>query len=147
MVRDGNCWMPSCSVGQAKCGCDSHQFTERGEMFCSSCFNEIDAQVLRMRRGKAREKTICGDCSNAVPVDTKFGVCLSHVGDFDENEIPVTRFGKPILAGVRKCGNGDCINPEHCVSDPFLERFDISYRTGKKLSAAEFYQVLESERP
>jgi hypothetical protein len=118
----------------------------KGKMFCSSCFNPVDAQTLRMRRGKARELTVCADCNNAVPVETKFGVCFSHVGDFDENEIPVTRFGQPILAGVRKCGYGDCINPEHCVSDPFLERFDTSYRTGVKLSPAEFYQALEKER-
>ena len=115
-------------------------------MFCSSCFNEIDQQTLRMRRGKAAERTNCADCAAAVKVETKFGVCLSHVGDYDENEIPVTRFGKPILAGIRKCGYGDCINPEHCVSDPFIERFDLSYRTGVRLSPAEFFEALEKER-
>lgn len=118
----------------------------KGKMFCSKCFNPIDAQTLRMRRGKAAQRTDCGDCAAAVKVETKFGVCLSHVGDFDENEIPISRSGKPILAGVRKCGNADCINPEHCVGERFLERFDISYRTGVKLSPVEFYETLEKER-
>lgn len=115
-------------------------------MFCSSCFNEIDAQTLRMRRGKAKNRTDCTDCASAVPVKTKFGVCLSHVGDFNDGEIPVTRSGKTILAGVRKCGNSDCINPEHCVSERLLERFDISYRTGVKLSPVEFFATLEKEK-
>jgi len=119
---------------------------KRDKMFCTNCLNRIDDQTLRMRRGKAREKTVCADCMAAVPVETKFGVCLSHVGDFDAKEIPITRSGKPILAGVRKCGYGDCINPDHCVSDRFLERFDLSYRTGVKLSPSEFFERLENER-
>lgn len=115
-------------------------------MYCTSCFNPIDAQTLRMRRGKAAERTDCGDCATALRIKTKYGVCFSHVGEYDENEIPIGRTGQPILAGVRKCGNSDCINPEHCVSERLLERFDISYRTGVKLSPTEFYRGLEKEK-
>jgi hypothetical protein len=115
-------------------------------MYCTSCFNPIDAQTLRMRRGKAAKRTDCGDCATALRIKTKYGVCFSHVGEYDENEIPIGRTGQPILAGVRECGNSDCINPEHCVSERFLERFDISYRTGVKLSPAEFFEGLEKEK-
>lgn len=115
-------------------------------MFCTSCFNKIDPKSITMRRGKARERAICPDCMAAVPVKTKFGKCLSHVGEFDKNELPVSRAGEPILAGFRKCGNSDCINPEHCVSVIRLEQFDLSYRTGTKLSPNEFFERLENER-
>lgn len=140
------------TVGLSLLGRQSHVWVRlspvhgKGKMFCSSCFNPIDAQTLRMRRGKAAERTDCGDCASAIRIKTKYGVCFSHVGEYDENEIPVGRSGKTILAGGRKCGNSDCINPEHCVTERFLERFDISYRTGKKLSDAELLEALEKEK-
>lgn len=119
---------------------------KKGKMFCNSCLNSIDPKAVRMWRGKARERGICPDCMAAVPVKTKFGKCLSHVGDFDKDENPITRSGELILAGFRKCGNSDCINPEHCVGVIRLEQFDLSYRTGVKLSPSEFFERLDNER-
>jgi hypothetical protein len=46
---------------------------------------------------------------------TAYGICFPHQGSFDENENPLDKDGKLLMAGKRLCGYLDCCNPEHIV--------------------------------
>lgn len=65
----------------------------------------------------SRQKTIlCASCRSkkVQTVHTKRGKCLPWHGYFAADDItPVDENGKPILAGVRRCGHTDCVNPSH----------------------------------
>ena len=115
---------------------------------CIRCGYADEAITKRVERGG---QPICNSCA-ARPtqrVVTKFGVCRPHRGDFDRYDNPLDPNGRPYRAGVRLCGNSDCIERTHIqkvVTDLEAERGSIAYRTGKKLDAAETWAALERER-
>jgi hypothetical protein len=40
--------------------------------------------------------------------------CIVWHGNFDTDLVtPIDSDGNPLLAGIRKCGNSDCVNPSH----------------------------------
>ena len=115
-------------------------------MICSKCGRDDTTGALdkRVERGASR---ICADCraKPAFKVVTDYGICIPHHGDFDERDNPLTKDGELLLAGFRKCFKSDCVNPEHIILATEVERHDISYRTGRKLSFKEFWAKLMKE--
>jgi len=47
--------------------------------------------------------------------------------------------------GARTCGNAYCIRPAHVIPAIEMEWWDISYRTGKKLTNQEIYEKIMRE--
>jgi hypothetical protein len=76
-------------------------------------------------------------------------VCRPHKGDFDGNENPLDHRGKLFRAGIRLCGNSDCIAKSHIqginVQDLEAERHDLSFKTGKKLSFKQLLVKVKKE--
>jgi hypothetical protein len=114
-------------------------------VICKRCgFVDQSNQISkRVERSGSQE---CASClaRPASTIKTAFGVCRPHKGEFDDHDNPLDHRGKLFRAGIRLCGNSDCIAKSHIqsvsVQDLEAERLDLSYRTGKKLS---FRQLLE----
>ena len=49
------------------------------------------------------------------------------------------------MPGFRRCGNADCVEPEHIVSEIEFERISITYRTGVRLTPDEQMKILSAE--
>lgn len=116
-------------------------------MVCSRCGRDDTTGALdkRVERGASR---ICSDCraKPAFKVVTEYGVCIPHHGLFDERDNPLDADGNLYRAGFRKCFKADCVNPEHIISAvDEMERHDISYRTGVKLTLQRFWSKLLRE--
>jgi len=79
-------------------------------------------------------------------VASTFGTCKPHHGAFDKFDNPLDADGFLFRPGPRLCGNADCIEVKHIDRTLDLERNDLSYRTGVKLSAEEFMSNLKKER-
>lgn len=47
--------------------------------------------------------------------------------------------------GARTCNNPDCARPAHVIPAIEMEWWDISYRTGQKLSYQETYKKILAE--
>jgi hypothetical protein len=47
--------------------------------------------------------------------------------------------------GARTCSNPCCVRPAHVIPAIEMEWWDISYRTGKKLTHQEIYEKIVSE--
>jgi len=47
--------------------------------------------------------------------------------------------------GARTCDNPSCVRPEHVIPAIEMEWWDISYRTGQKLTYQETYKKILSE--
>jgi hypothetical protein len=47
--------------------------------------------------------------------------------------------------GARTCNNLNCVRPEHVIPAIEMEWWDISYRTGEKLTHQEIYKKIMSE--
>ncbi len=47
--------------------------------------------------------------------------------------------------GARTCSNPTCVRPNHVIPAIEMEWWDISYRTGKKLTYQETYEKIVSE--
>jgi hypothetical protein len=48
--------------------------------------------------------------------------------------------------GARTCSNPFCVRPAHVIPAIEMEWWDISYRTGKKLTYQETYEKILMER-
>lgn len=102
-------------------------------MYCKNC--------LTMQ---AKKSGYCVNCSKHKVIETKFGSCFAYSGEFDADENPVAKSGQKIMAGIRKCGNSDCINRDHIILSIELERLNC-YTLGSQ-SLADFWTALEKER-
>lgn len=47
--------------------------------------------------------------------------------------------------GARTCSNPDCVRPAHVIPAIEMEWWDISYRTGQKLTHQEIYEKILTE--
>jgi hypothetical protein len=47
--------------------------------------------------------------------------------------------------GARTCSNPSCVRPDHVIPAIEMEWWDISYRTGQKLSYQEIYEKITRE--
>jgi hypothetical protein len=47
--------------------------------------------------------------------------------------------------GARTCNNPKCVRPAHVIPAIEMEWWDISYRTGQKLTHQEIYKKIVSE--
>lgn len=117
-------------------------------MLCERCGYEDTTGLLEKRVDRGASK-LCSSCraKPAAVVKTEYGECLPWAGDFDANDNPLDADGVLFRPGLRKCGNSDCVEPDHVLTflNLELERHDISYRTGKKLSIKEFLAKLRRE--
>lgn len=75
-----------------------------------------DAYQQRINRN-VDNRDWCNDCRGFAPKHA----CRGWSGDVDENFMPM-RHGKPYLPGLRTCGRVDCVNKEHIVGLPKVER-------------------------
>jgi len=120
------------------------------EVICKRCgFVDQSNQISkRVERGGSQE---CASClaRPASTIKTEFGVCRPHKGEFDQDDNPLDHRGKLFRAGIRLCGNADCIAKSHIqvvsVQDLEAERLDLSYRTGRKLSFAQLLEKVKKE--
>jgi hypothetical protein len=89
---------------------------------CEQCGFEDDSGQLERRREKHLE-VLCSSClaKPARTVRTKYGLCRPHRGTFDNNDNPLDRWNRAFRPGFRLCGNRDCIEPTHIVSDEQLK--------------------------
>jgi hypothetical protein len=71
--------------------------------------------------------------------------CWPHKGNFDYYDNPLDEKNRPVMPGARTCNHSDCVRPEHVIPAIEMEWWDISYRTGKKLSYQEIYKKIVSE--
>jgi hypothetical protein len=115
---------------------------------CIRCGYADEAITKRVERGG---QPICNSCAArpAQRIVTRFGVCRPHRGDFDNFDNPLDKDGKPYRAGLRLCGNSDCIERSHILKDVdalTAEQNSISYRTGVQLTTSEMWLALERER-
>lgn len=72
--------------------------------------------------------------------------CWPHKGNFDDNDNPLDEAFKEFMPGARTCNHRDCVRPDHVIPAIEMEWWDISYRTGQKLSYQETYKKILSER-
>jgi len=79
---------------------------------CERCGMEWTVNTVR------RSKILCASCRarKVQTVHTSQGKCYPWHGMFAADEItPIDSDGKPVLPGVRGCGNNDCINASHII--------------------------------
>jgi hypothetical protein len=81
---------------------------------CRQC-GLLDETPLMLKRKAKGLSLLCVSCRArpAYVVQTKFGVCRPHHGNFDEFENPLDDDGFLFRAGERLCGNSDCVEPSH----------------------------------
>jgi hypothetical protein len=104
-------------------------------MDCTNCQNKI-----------ATKSGLCRDCVRHKRITSKFGTCFAYSGSFDVDDNPVDKSGFPIINGIRKCGNRDCINRDHIILALEFERFDSSYTMGVRRSTEEIWLALLKEK-
>lgn len=77
--------------------------------------------------------------------------CIPWRGDFDEDDNPV-KGTRLYLPGNRICGHRDCVAESHISAQhPWqlleAERYDTSYRTGRKQDWSQLTAKLKTELP
>jgi hypothetical protein len=105
-----------------------HEGRENKQIYCRSC--------------RAHESAI--DYGHDDP-------CIPWRGGFDENDNPI-KAGQLYLPGVRICNHRDCVQDSHInAPKPWqaleAERFDNSYKTGKKLDWQTLMAQIKIELP
>lgn len=103
-------------------------------MDCERCGIYIEETVIAKRVGRAIYDKRCRDCRAKPAREVKYNsqICRPWWGELDENFNPIDKKLNLYLPGPRSCGHKDCVNKNHILPDPELERIDISYRTGSK---------------
>lgn len=89
---------------------------------CERC-GYVDETGFLRRRKERHQSLLCESCL-AKPVKrvkNQFGTCRPHRGKFDDDDNPLDRWGRPYRAGFRLCGNSDCIEMTHIVTQNQLE--------------------------
>lgn len=119
---------------------------------CTKCGQQIPGVTLYKRQTRGSDNTLCVDC-NAVPL-TKIQAtgCTPWTGDFDWDTMTPLKNGKPYKAGIRGCGNADCVNRNHILPvsessrELIAEQFSVVYRTGIFRSYDELVADLKKEK-
>lgn len=123
---------------------------------CTRCGQSIMTNAIIKRQDRGDYNKDCKDCRTTEAKKVQYGTgqeyCIPHKGLFDEDDNPLDRQGKLYKPGIRSCGHRDCIRPMHIIKDPApqslpitLELYDISYRTGVKLSAEQMMERIRGE--
>jgi len=77
---------------------------------CERCGFEWHVNTIR------KPTSLCHSCRarKVQTVHTPEGKCVPWHGHFAEDDItPVDDDGNPVFPGVRRCGNTDCVAPNH----------------------------------
>lgn len=114
-------------------------------MFCENCGCEVSVRVKKLRRTEKRGEFLCNDCAHAKKVNTRYGLCFSHVGEFNDADEPINKFGYRILDGHRLCGMRDCINANHIIRAFEFEKFGLMRLRADGASWARIYQAIIAE--
>lgn len=128
---------------------------------CERCGADIKNETIakRISRGQA-DAYLCSSCVAKPATQINYGdttACKPWQGDVDLDTMqPLDDRGRPYLPGARRCGHADCVNRKHIIrqDDPALitlesliaEQFDLSYRTGKKLTYEQLIAKLNKEK-
>jgi hypothetical protein len=116
-------------------------------LICLRCgCEDLTGQIAK--RVERHTSQLCSSCRArpAEKVDSVLGKCKPHKGDFDlDKSIPLDIQGTPFMPGYRRCGNADCVEPEHIVPEIEFERISITYRTGIRLAPDEQMKILAAE--
>ena len=85
-------------------------------MVCQRCGGQATSSYISKRKARGLD-LVCQSCAarKHLTLRTAYGICFPHQGSFDENENPLDKDGKLLMAGKRLCGYLDCCNPEHIV--------------------------------
>jgi hypothetical protein len=104
---------------------------------CTRCGMDITLEALARRKTRNDPSTLCKDC-DAAP-RAKVGMCRPWVGDVDLDTMqPLDERGRPFMVGERQCGNADCINANHIISDdPAVLRYKRDVKESHALSRYE----------
>jgi len=83
-------------------------------IFCKKCGAE-DTDAAMAKRKERGHPLLCSSCraKPAKTVRSKYGVCIPHHGNFDEQDNPLDEYGRYLFKGKRLCGNKDCIALDH----------------------------------
>jgi hypothetical protein len=79
---------------------------------CERCGHSSDDLQKRVDRGG---KQLCLSCTArpAKRIQSAYGTCKPHAGEFDDDDNPLTPDGKFYRPGIRLCGNRDCVERAH----------------------------------
>ena len=104
---------------------------------CTRCGIDISLEALLTRRRRKDSSTMCKDCESIPQV--KVGMCKPWVGDVNLDTMqPLDERGRPFMPGERLCGNADCVNASHIVTDdPAILRYKRDARDSETLSRYE----------
>jgi hypothetical protein len=92
-------------------------------LICKRCGYADDSGFIARRRER-KQAQLCQSCvaRPSREVKTEYGICRPHRGNFDGRDRPMDRWHRLFRPGHRLCGNADCVEPTHIVSDPDLLR-------------------------
>ena len=110
-------------------------------MNCDRCGITIDLTVIEKRIARGSTNRNCSDC-NAKPTKKMATKCQPWTGELNQDWLPIDNKGNLVKPGIRTCGYKDCMNRNHIIPDIELERWDISYRTGKKATLQDIRKEL-----
>lgn len=113
-------------------------------MNCERCGIEIDEIIIYKRQLRGDENKNCLDCRMKPKKEIKYNKerCTPWQGEVDDDFNPIDKKGKLYLPGIRTCGHKDCVKQSHIINDLEVERWSISYRTGKKPDFKEIMKEL-----
>jgi hypothetical protein len=112
-------------------------------MNCERCGIQIDIKIIDKRVSRGNNNRNCSDC-NAKPTKKMATKCQPWTGEVDDDLNPVDSSGRPYRPGIRSCGYKDCVNRNHIIPDIEFERWDISYRTGRRATLQEVRRELSA---
>jgi hypothetical protein len=104
-------------------------------MICKRCGYE-DPTTGILRKVERGGEQLCNSCT-AKPVTrvrSEYGICRPWRGEVNGEMQPIDEKGNLVRAGVRKCGNSDCVAKSHIIDLEALEleRLSNVYKDGKK---------------
>lgn len=119
---------------------------------CKRCGADfvIGIDALSKRKERGSEIHLCQDCNAKPKQFERHGEynCKPWQGELDLDTLtPVDPKGRPVMPGTRICGHSDCVNESHVFggNKAIAEQFDISYRTGRKLSYPQLLRAVKQE--
>ena len=65
--------------------------------------------------------------------------CVTHEGNYTDDDYPLDEFGNLFMPGFRTCRHRDCVNPRHIIKDPKPSRVKETQEPAAKFDWSEVY--------